>query len=443
MARFRWPHASTAALAIFAVVNFFGISAAIHLFAPEDFRSATSFTYAKQFVLGQAEDDSWTPMQAALDQMQSDRAKPLYQTIFFAQRIKFQYPPSSLLPLDLMDHLSGDSVSIDRLNWISWGSIFVLAAIVPATYLLALRKFNAALLSQLTTLDLVLQAGLLSFMTLTFYPVTQGFVLGNIQTWLTCLFAASVLAWVCGYEAVAGILIGLVVAFKPPLVLLLAWALLRDRRRFMIGCAATIAGLEALSAYQYGLKNQIDYLSVLSFLSAHGESFYANQSVNGFLARILHNGTNTVWLEHDFPPFHPLVYWGTVLTSVLMIGFSLFAGRVKTDEKSLLNSYLSTALVITMASPIAWEHHYGMMVSIYACVLALLLVTGPRRQGLTFAAISYALASNVFMFTNLAADSNWNFIQSYLLAAAALLVFILYRSAAVAVHCPVIADEPR
>jgi hypothetical protein len=436
MARFRWPHRTTAALAIFAAVNFFGISAAIHRLAPRDFRPATTSLYAREFLLGQAEDDSWTPMQASLDQMSSDRAKPLYQAIFFAQKIKFQYPPSSLLALDLMDHLSGDSISIDTLNRISWISIFLLAAIVPATYLLALRKFNAAMKSQLGTLDLVLQAGLLSFMTLTFYPLTQGFVLGNIQTWLTFLFAGSVLAWVCGYEAVAGILVGLIVAFKPQLVLLLVWALLRGRRRFLIGCAATIAVVESLSVYQYGLKNQIDYLSVLSFLSAHGESFYANQSMNGLLARMFHIGNNTEWLEHDFPPFNPLVYWGTVLTSALMIGFALFAGRTKTDEKSLLINYLSAALLITMASPIAWEHHYGIMVSFYACVLALLMGSWPRRHGLILVAISYMLASNIFMFTNLAADSIWNFIQSYLLAAAALLVFILYRYAAVAANRP-------
>jgi len=398
--------------------------------------------YAREFLLGQAEDDSWTPMQAALDQMSSDRAKPLYQAIFFAQKIKFQYPPSSLLALDLMDHLSGDSISIDTLNRISWVSIFLLAAIVPATYLLALRKFNAAMMSQFGTLDLVLQAGLLSLMTLTFYPVTQGFILGNIQTWLTFLFGASVLAWVCGYEAVAGILIGLIVAFKPQLVLLLAWAILRGRRGFLIGCAAIIAGVEALSVYQYGLKNQVDYLPVLSFLSAHGESFYANQSMNGLLARMLHIGNNAEWLEHDFPPFHPLVYWGTVLTSAVMIGFALFAGRTKTDEKSLLISYLSAALLITMASPIAWEHHYGIMVSIYACVLALLMGSRPRRQGLIVAAISYMLASNLFLFANLSADSIWNFIQSYLLAAGALLVLILFRYAAVTANRPVKAEWP-
>jgi hypothetical protein len=152
---------------------------------------------------------------------------------------------------------------------------------------------------------------------------------------------------------------------------------------------------------------------------------------------MLHVGNNTEWLEHGFPPYHPLVYWGTLLTSVLMIGVALFAGRTRADERSLLVSYLSAALLITMASPIAWEHHYGIMVSIYACVLALLLGASPRSQGLSLAAISYALASNIFMFTNLAADSSWNFIQSYLLAAAALLVFVLYRYVALPANRPV------
>jgi hypothetical protein len=76
------------------------------------------------------------------------------------------------------------------------------------------------------------------------------------------------------------------------------------------------------------------------------------------------------------------------------------------------------------------------MVSFYACVLALLMGSWPRRHGLILVAISYMLASNIFMFTNLAADSIWNFIQRYLLAAAALLVFILYRYAAVAANRP-------
>jgi alpha-1,2-mannosyltransferase len=90
-----------------------------------------------------------------------------------------------------------------------------------------------------------------------------------------------------------------------------------------------------------------------------------------------------------------------------------------------------------MASPIAWEHHYGIMVSIYACVLALLMGAWPGKRGLIFVAFSFVLASNIFLFTNLAANSRGNFVQSYLLAAAGLLVFSMVRYAAATETRPV------
>lgn len=204
--------------------------------------------------------------------------------MFFDQNIKFQYPLSSLLTVDLLDHLSGHRIPLATLNRVSWVCVLLLAVLVPATYVLSLRKFNSALASRFSAVDFGVQAVTLSAMTLAFYPIMRGFFLGNIQTWLTCLFAGSVLAWICGYEVTAGILIGLIITVKPQLVLLLVWGILRSRRRFSIGCAATLAVVEGVSLWRYGLNNQLNYLSVLSFLSAHGESFYANQSMNGLLA---------------------------------------------------------------------------------------------------------------------------------------------------------------
>ena len=48
----------------------------------------------------------------------------------------------------------------------------------------------------------------------------------------------------------------------------------------LLAAAVPIAGL---SLFRYGLHNNLAYLDVLSFLSKHGESFFANNSVNGIL----------------------------------------------------------------------------------------------------------------------------------------------------------------
>jgi hypothetical protein len=44
-------------------------------------------------------DDSWMPMRTALDYVRKAGPGPLYQEVFFDRHVKFQYPPTALLPL--------------------------------------------------------------------------------------------------------------------------------------------------------------------------------------------------------------------------------------------------------------------------------------------------------------------------------------------------------
>jgi alpha-1,2-mannosyltransferase len=412
-------------LLAFALLNIVLSTALVRYLPPRDLR-ATAAAETIRFALKHAADDSWNPMLLALDQARDRGAESIYRSLFFRQKIKFQYPPSSLLTLDLLQSLSGHRLDADALNFISWLCVLALGALVPSIYLLVLRKFGPGLWTRFTRLDLGFQAVLVCLMTLSFYPVTRGFVLGQIQTWLTCLFAAAVLASLTGYEGLSGGLIGIVISVKPQLALLLAWGAIRGRRRFLTGATAVVLVLELLSLWRYGLTNQIDYLSVLSFLSAHGESFFANQSVNGILARLLHVGNNLEWDARSFPPYHPFVYYGTLISSSLMIALALFWGRKESGSRALLIQFVVAALVLTMASPIAWEHHYGILAPVYAVLFPMFLNDYPRRKWLVCLGIAYVATSNYFPFMNLAAHSPWNFVQSYLFAGAAFLTLTIY-----------------
>ena len=43
----------------------------------------------------------------------------LYETLFFGEGVRFQYPPSSLLPLDLLTRMGlGNDGDFDRLNYV-------------------------------------------------------------------------------------------------------------------------------------------------------------------------------------------------------------------------------------------------------------------------------------------------------------------------------------
>jgi hypothetical protein len=81
-------------------------------------------------------------------------------------------------------------------------------------------------------------------------------------------------------------------------------------------------------------------------------------------------------------------------------------------------------LAATMASPIAWEHHYGVALPIF--VVAERFVTG-RGARLALAA-SYVLVANCFWITKALAASRWNVLESYLFFGATILLVLLLRA---------------
>jgi hypothetical protein len=182
-----------------------------------------------------------------------------------------------------------------------------------------------------------------------------------------------------------------------------------------------------LSLWLYGWETHVDYLSVLSFISQHGESFHANQSVNGTLNRMLFNGNNRVWEAHLFAPYNAFVHAGTVVSSLGIIAMALFFRR-RESERAPLADMLVAALSFTLAAPIVWEHHYGVLLPMFAAALP--AVVGSKHLGrpaLALLALAYVLVSNNFRVLNRLADTHWNFLQSYVFYGGLLLLAVLYR----------------
>src|SRR6202043_3661510 len=127
---------------------------------------------------------------------------------FFVDRIKFQYPPSSLLPLDFLSQLGFNlsNVEMNRINYwfvaanalINGAFAFALARRSPDY---AVHRWQFAMLGALGSL--------------LFYPVMEAFSLGQIQVWIDTIFTLSALAWLAGRKGLSGVLIGLICLLKP------------------------------------------------------------------------------------------------------------------------------------------------------------------------------------------------------------------------------------
>jgi hypothetical protein len=201
------------------------------------------------------------------------------------------------------------------------------------------------------------------------------------------------------------------------------------RKQWAIAIAATVSAtlLYAASIAEYGVRNVVDYLSVLSFLSWHGESYFPNQSVNGVLNRLLGNGENLTF--GAFPSFHPLVYSITIASSVAILGTAMFW---KVNQKPGVIDMAIILISATIASPIAWEHHFGILLPVFAALLPIALHPRDGRKW-TMASlwIAFALTSQTCdALTNRVADTSWNFIQSYRLLGGLIVLAVLYRVAA-------------
>jgi hypothetical protein len=390
-----------------------------------------------RFLAFDAQDDSWRPIAEAWTYLQFDHDKPVYDEIFFDRDVKFQYALTSLLPVEALQLFRHDADVTDfrPLDVISWMSVFATALFVALIFLKSLDLY-APEHAPRTMLEGLALGALAGAMTLTFYPIAKAFSLGQIQAWISGLFALLVWLWMTQRRVPAGIVGGVICAIKPQLGLLIVWAVLRRHWSFAASFAATFGLIALVTLALYGIENNVDYLQVLSYISRHGESYYPNQSVNGFLNRLLDNGENAEFIAGSFPPFDPIVYVGTLITSIALVGAALFwraariergAGVVATRGGETID-LLIAGLTFTIASPVAWEHHYGVLAPMFAVLLPTLLARPVlRRWTLPALGLSYMLTSSLFYFTIKVAERPLlTPIQSYLLAGALLALALLY-----------------
>ncbi|MDP9050451.1 MAG: DUF2029 domain-containing protein [Acidobacteriota bacterium] len=330
--------------------------------------------------------DSWEPMRQAYRWFASHPGDTIYQSVFFKLHVRFQYPPSSLLIFAAANSLHCN-LGNRFLDLISWFFVWTEAAAVARIAWVLSQNADVTLLTRLHSRRILF---LVACLTITFYPVAWGFSLGQVQTWLNAWFVLACLCWVGNRRLAAGLFIGAICLFKPQFVLFFVWAALRKQGRFLVGCAALVIPGELLALAIFGYPNHLDYLNELRFLGHHGQFFYMNQSVNGLLNRFLGN-TDSM---NGFPPYNKIVDFGTTLTSAVMLGAALLY-RMRTRLVSEID-FLIAGLTFTLASPIAWAHHYGFLPAAFVVLLALLGSLNPSRErglALLMLAVSYSLCA--------------------------------------------------
>ena len=182
--------------------------------------------YTKRYLsLNTQRMDSWHPMIKALEHLHESPESPVYSKIFFEERTKFQYPPSSLLILELIRVLPGISWlgTVRLLNFLSWLSVLLIGVLSYKLLDNSSHAISNPKLNNTSKIDSIALLFIVVLITMTYYPITRSFFLGQIQTVLTFLGTVSLVAWQYKKKKTAGLLIGLICAIKPQWGILLLW----------------------------------------------------------------------------------------------------------------------------------------------------------------------------------------------------------------------------
>jgi alpha-1,2-mannosyltransferase len=367
--------------------------------------------------------DSWKFMELAIEYLKGNHQETVYEHLFFYNKMKFQYPLSSLLPIIMLESIFPQSGSIKFLSWIS--VIVTLIFIVKIFRFVIINYWSSR--NELSGFSSLCLSLIVAIFGITFYPLVKAYTLGQIQTVIDCLSTIAFWYWLTNRKISSGFLIGIISLIKPTYIIIVFWGIIRRNWHFVLSAISVFALGSLISLLLFGFENNIDYLKVLMYISQHGESFYPNQSINGLLNRLFFNGSNLVFEEHSFPPFNPMVYLGTAISSFILIILAFFYPMRYKFSGDILD-YSIIMITATIASPIAWEHHYGVFLPIYAFLSAYLLeYPDSNRKILFLVAFSYIFVSNFFIIINILADIPiLNMFQSYLLIAALILLHEIY-----------------
>ncbi|MDE1156142.1 MAG: glycosyltransferase family 87 protein [Acidobacteriaceae bacterium] len=356
--------------------------------------------------------DSWLPMMKSLDYFHDFPTKPLYFAPLYDTLI---YSLASLLPLVALRKLGVADPTM--LHLLALGSFLAVLGIAVCALVMG-RRLLAKRGESLRWPAIVAVCLAVLFC----YPLLKGFSLGNAQTFLSFGFALLLVFWTNGNERASGITACILTCVKPQYVLILIWMLMRKRWNAAIAFLVSGAVLFALAVAVFGLHNNLDYLKVLASLSHKAQSHYGNQSMFGTVNRMIFNGENIGYTPYVYTPYIPWVYRLTVTTALTLLCLALFFpwGKLKGSSADLA----AIGLVSVASSPMAWEHHYGIVLGIFAWLWFAYGAQQDKRPWLT--GLAAFLMLNSLSATNMLWHyRGWNLLQSYMYLGALLLLGIL------------------
>jgi hypothetical protein len=282
---------------------------------------------------------------------------------FDEHRSSFIYPPSAALllaPFGWVGNAFGEGAAtraMDALGRLCVALLVVIACVVLRPHIRGWPDWGAVVVALLA-----------------FYPSRWALVCVQAQLLVNLVLAAALLAYGRGWRGSCGVLLGLASVLKPHFALLSVFGLLRREWLVTFACIGTVGVAAGVTVAILGWEPWTTYVERVVPPMSQGYAMEANQSLLGLLRR---------WVGDDpsftVTPISPSVrVLGLVGSAALLIAAVVPRGRraqppVSDGTRMRMRSVDLgvAALAIMLASPIAWEHHFGWTIVLFAACYGL------------------------------------------------------------------------
>lgn len=253
-----------------------------------------------------------------------------------------------------------------------------------------------------------------------FQPIIDALRYGQVDALLLPLLATGL--WAIRRErwAVFGALLAVAALIKLYPAYLLLLPLLRKRWSGLWGFLGAGMGLTALALLIMGPAVHVTYLRDVLPLSGGGTAWVENQTINGFLYRLIN--TTAITLA---PGNNAIIEWATYGTAVVVTLLALWWSRELADDVAY--ALLITSMLIVL--PVAWIHYQTLLL----IPLYVVFVQAERSGGLRWSrAVPLVMAWALLCFGNqwtffdrVMYGPFWQFILSYKLYGLVLLFGVI------------------
>ena len=206
-----------------------------------------------------------------------------------------------------------------------------------------------------------------------FYPLLYSLRLGQTTPLVFLGVTALYSLYKTGYPKLSGALLGGIICLKITPLIVLVYFMVKKKWSLVISSGCTIVVVAIASALVMGRESNSVFVQEIIRLSGYSLASWNNQSLDGFLLRLVTGGLHLYDWHILTLPFKITVLKYAVVSLLVIIWLFAINAPNMTDDKQELLSFSLTVTLMVVLSPISWTHYLLFLVFPYLVLLTALI----------------------------------------------------------------------